>query len=385
MEEDRMVFYNLASCALASEWAEDDYESRFWQNVDRGKVHVNNHWRFSKEMFPKIFYASPCGMFISHIKSGGLIEVNDAFCTTTGFSRELLIGGNMSFCRLWENDIEREVLLRQLVDKGSLINKEISFSDRDGKKHHCLLSTTILHLNDQICLLSIVNDISEHSKALGDEERTAEVHLVAELASSLAHEVRNPMTTVRGFLQMMSEKQPYELDYEDIGLMISEIDKANNIISEILALTREKDLDLQYRDLNLLLESLEPVLRAAAGQQQKHLVIDFMDVAPILMDEKEMGRLVSILVQNALEAMTPGQTLRLSLFRSKAETVFLGEGILVPDETDSFSNSTVEPQPFGNSTGWGNTLCHSIAARHHAILEINNTRQGEIFRLRFRK
>ncbi len=387
MGEDGNLFFsnNSASHVLSSAWTGKNYEHHFWQNIARDQAYLNQLWRYSRDVFAQVFYASPCGMFISHLGSGSFVEVNDAFCTLTGFSREMLLSRGMPLFRMWKDKLERETLLREIIDRGSMNNREISFFDCAGIKHSALLSTSLLHLKEQICLLSVMNDISDHKEAAGDANRLADMHLLSELAVSLAHEVRSPMTTVRGFLQIMSENQQYKLDGEDIELMISEIDKANSIISEVLALAREKELDLQNHDFNLLLNSLAPILTDCALRQQKKLLFDSNDKLVILMDYSEIKQLIVKLVQNALEAMIPGQTLLLASFVREGEILFCGEGLGGPEKINGVPSEARAPQPLGNSIGWGNTLCHSIAARHHALLEINNTCQGEIFRLRFRK
>ena len=64
--------------------------------------------------------------------------------------------------------------------------------------------------------------------------------LVGEMSASISHEIRNPMTTVRGFLQLLKEKDRYAQDKEYMDLMIDELDRANSIITEFLSLAKNK-------------------------------------------------------------------------------------------------------------------------------------------------
>ena len=81
--------------------------------------------------------------------------------------------------------------------------------------------------------------------------------LVAELAAGTAHEIRNPMTTLRGFLQILCQEfQPDSKGYEYCELMIEEIDRANSIIKEFLLLTKPTAPNLKKTDLHLILEEI---------------------------------------------------------------------------------------------------------------------------------
>ncbi len=60
------------------------------------------------------------------------------------------------------------------------------------------------------------------------------------MAASIGHEVRNLMTTVRGFLQMLQNKQDFTTHFEYFDIMINELDRANAIITEFLSLAHCK-------------------------------------------------------------------------------------------------------------------------------------------------
>lgn len=354
-----------------------------WKALAQEQIHIINTLRFSEEKFSKAFLSSPCAMFISLLDDGRIIEVNDSFCSITGYSRDQILGLTSVGLQIWDNSEDREHFVREIMEKGFISNREIFFRESGGKERCGLISSEVLNFHDQVFLITALVDISEHKQLMRKLDQIAQVNMVAELAASLAHEVRNPMTTVRGFLQIMAEKQQYSGDRADIELMLAELDRANRIISEFLFVARDKGLDLQIQSLNQVIEDLKPLLDTSATVQEKNIILDLQENPAFFMDEKEIKQLIINLVQNGLEAILPGHTLRVSTRRVKGETHLLGEGM-------GPSGSSREPREKGShaqlefGTGLGLALSHSIAARHHATIQVKDCSQGTIFQVRFR-
>ncbi|HBK54347.1 MAG TPA: PAS domain S-box protein, partial [Syntrophomonas wolfei] len=85
--------------------------------------------------------------------------------------------------------------------------------------------------------------------------RLDQLNIVGEMAAVIGHEIRNPMTTVRGFLQMLSGKEDCAKYKDYYGIMIEELDRANSIVAEFLSLTKDRIVDLKDHNLNAILEA----------------------------------------------------------------------------------------------------------------------------------
>ena len=116
----------------------------------------------------------------------------------------------------------------------------------------------------------IAKDITEKKHYEQEITRLDRLNLVGEMAASIGHELRNPMTSIRGFLQMLRDKHecmPYQEYYD---LMIEELDRANQIISEFLIWPRENP-DLKPHYLPVIIKSLYPMIRADAYYSDKQV------------------------------------------------------------------------------------------------------------------
>jgi signal transduction histidine kinase len=212
------------------------------------------------------------------------------------------------------------------------------------------------------------------------------MELIGKMAAGIGHEIRNPMTTVRGFLQILAGKQDCSQYKEFYHLMISELDRANSIITEFLSLAKNKKVELKTQNLNQIVDALFPLISADGMVADKHIEIELGKLPDIKLDEKEIRQLILNLVRNGLEAMTAGGKLTIRTFQD-GDTVVLA----VQDQGVGIKPNVLEKigAPFfstkDSGTGLGLAVCFSIANRHNATIKVETGPGGTTFFTRFDK
>lgn len=348
---------------------------------------AENALRLSEERFSKAFNANPVAMTITKLEEGQFIDVNNSFCQAIGFNKTEIIGQKSIDIGFWADKAERDEIIQRLIKQEPVRDWEISFKNRDGEARIGLLSAEIVKINSepQTCMLSILNDITERKQMEADIVRLDRLNLVGEMAASIGHEIRNPLTTVRGFLQMLSQKEGYLDDNEFFNLMIEELDRANGIITEFLALAKNKMIELKPIDLKALINGIFPLIQANAMMQDKEIILSKMEDLPkLLLDEKEIRQLIHNLVRNALEAMLPGGRVSISLFQEGEYAVLSiqdqGSGI-APEIMEKIGSPFFSTKESG--TGLGLAVCYGIAGRHNAAINIKTSSEGSTFVVNF--
>ena len=214
--------------------------------------------------------------------------------------------------------------------------------------------------------------------------RLERLNLVGEMAIGIGHEIRNPMTTVKGFLQILMTRPEYLKDRTFFELMVSELDRANSIITEFLSLAKDKAVKLRPQNLNHIIQALSPLI-TADGMVTDQLEFELWDIPYIDLDEKEIRQLILNLVRNGFEAMPSGGTLTIKTFRDSGEVVLAvkdgGKGI-GPEILEKIGTPFFTTKDTG--TGLGLAVCYSIAARHNARIEIETGPKGTNFYVRFK-
>lgn len=237
---------------------------------------------------------------------------------------------------------------------------------------------------DKNGILSIFTDITEKKKHEEEQMYIEKIKIIGEMAAGVAHEVRNPLTIVKGFLQVISENDDLG-DYKDIfALMIDEMNRVNNIISEFLDIAKVKPNKIEQNDLNSIIKTLNPLLETRALKENKLIHLDLSTIPTIKIDQNEIRQLLLNMVSNSLDAMDPNDSLQIKTFIEDDMVVLSikdsGKGI--PTEIiDRISTPFVTSKEKG--TGLGLAICYSIAKRNNATIDFTSSSNGTTFNIRF--
>ncbi len=223
-------------------------------------------------------------------------------------------------------------------------------------------------------------DISELKRQQKELERLERLNLIGQLAAGISHEIRNPLTTVKGFLQIFGTKDKYSEDKEVLDLMITEIDRANVIITDFLSLSKVSLDNIKLQNINETILKLFPMLQADAFNSNKQVVLDLKDLPNIMINENEIKQLILNLVRNALE-VTPenGRVLiNTYLMENKVVLAIEDQGTGIPQEIQEKIGT-----PFFTTketgTGLGLAISMGIAQRHEAVFKFETGKNGTIF------
>lgn len=340
--------------------------------------------RLSEECFSKAFNASPVIMTITTLEQGRFIKVNNAFCNITGYSRENIIDRMSLDIGVWADPADRELVKQSILEKQFVNNREIHFCNKSGEQRLGLYSAEYLKVDGEPCILSVLSDITDIKKIEMEMTRLDRLNTIGEMAASIGHEIRNPMTTVRGYLQILRENEDYHQEIEYFDLMIEEIDRANSIITEFLSLAKGKMVDLQPRNLNAIIQKMLPLIQAKATSKDQYIKLELDDLPDLLLDKKEIRQLIHNLVNNGMESMSASGEITIKTYTEKEKAV-----LAVTDQGHGIENHLLDKlgTPFFTTkeqgTGLGLPVCYRIATRHNAQIDIETGLTGTTFFVKF--
>ncbi|MDG5786813.1 ATP-binding protein [Evansella sp. AB-P1] len=177
--------------------------------------------------------------------------------------------------------------------------------------------TMILFLAFTTCIVLIVvfliDRIQINSRLKQDLIKSEQLRIVSELAASVAHEVRNPMTVARGFIQLIhtnSKLSANEKDY--LQLTISELDRAQSIISDYLSLAKPEKKEIKPIQVYHIMDKVRHTIQAYALMNNVSVEMNIPKLVAIYGNEKELTQVMLNLAKNGIEAMEHGGTLTLS-------------------------------------------------------------------------
>lgn len=233
-------------------------------------------------------------------------------------------------------------------------------------------------------VFKVLLDITERKNAERELARLERLNMVGEMAAGIAHEVRNPLTTVRGFLQLLSSKDNTKQYHEFYDLMVEELDRANFIISDFLSLAQDKTSDFELTNISEMVRGLSPLLAADALNQDKEIKLELEPVSDILGNKNELRQLLLNIARNGFEATPVGTTLTIQTLRLEDHII-----LRVRDQGEGIDPLIVERlgTPFlttkDQGTGLGLAICKTIAVRHHASISYESNPSGTTVTVKF--
>jgi PAS domain S-box-containing protein len=255
------------------------------------------------------------------------------------------------------------------------IPKHLVFQSIDGQK---LFDAHLYPYENG--LFAYFRDATEQKKYETELSRLERLNAVGEIAASIGHEVRNPMTTVRGYLQRFTQKAAFKEYQAQLMLMIEELDRANNIITEFLSLTKTKTNQMKLCDLNMVIRNLFPLVQADAFRRGNTIELQLEEIPEVVMDDKEIRQCILNLVGNGLDAMPKGGKVTIGTAQLGNHVVLTvrDRGLGIPSHIkEKLGTPFFTTKEHG--TGLGLSVCYRIAQRHKASIKIETGPEGTLF------
>ncbi|WP_456271974.1 ATP-binding protein [Bacillus sp. AK031] len=214
---------------------------------------------------------------------------------------------------------------------------------------------------------SYVKATIEISNELRNTEKLA---TVGKFATSISHEVRNPLASLKGFTQLQNEKHPEDSEYYNI--MTKEIDRITSLLDDLLVIGKPKGMDVEPHDFNNIIEYTLKVMENDANHQEIHFESDLEEGLPqIECDAKHIKQVLINLIKNGIEAMPTGGNLTIKT--ESLEEASLVK-LMIRDEGDGISEENLKQlgTPFhttkSDGTGLGLMVSFKIIEEHNGTI-----------------
>lgn len=277
--------------------------------------------------------------------------------------------------------------LSQAIDFNSY-GTETLYERSDGRQLTLLIKASNFNAedkNDPTGSVVMLADVTDTYLLAAEMTRLDRLDVIGAVAAGIGHEVRNPLTTVRGYLQLFTQKEKYADDLQPLKLMIEELDRANLIITDFLSMAKGQPITLKPGNLNDTINTVFPLLQADAFRLGHEIKVIAGEIDFVCYDDKEIRQLIFNLVRNSLEAMVKPGVVRIET-HLEGETVVLAVqdcGCGIPNEVlNKLGTPFLTTKPSG--TGLGLAVCFRIASGHGARIEVKSSSEGTTVFVKFK-
>lgn len=352
------------------------YFSRLWEQLQNKNKSMEKAL-ISREGYLQLFFETAKDAIAVFDKKNRVIAVNPAFEKLYGFSAKDSYGKTIKPYPPEKEELAELQALELLKGKSFTILDTVDMK-KDGTKFHAHITLSpIFDSNGEVIATSVISrDISYQRESEQLLLQSEKLKLAGEIAAGVAHEIRNPMTVISGFVQIMQQdpKHPYP---EYTQLIHSELERINMIISEFLVLAKPQAPVIKNFSLKKLVDS--SILLYSSAFNLKGIVFkdewngdpDFI----ISGEENSLKQVFINLLKNAIEAIDSGGTITLSVTSGNNNMVC----IKIADNGMGMSPETLQRifEPFYTTkeggTGLGLLISQKIVQDHGGSLKLEST------------
>lgn len=230
-----------------------------------------------------------------------------------------------------------------------------------------------------------MEQILQQTKIQRELQKAEKMNAIGQLAASVAHEIRNPMTVVKGFLQIfLAKDQMSDEEITYIKLMIDELDRAETIINDYLSLAKP---DIEQTEK---IDACEVASKVLDLMNSYAMMSKNISVVPVLRDgvyikgnKSELKQVLINILKNGIEAMKNGGVLSIKVFKEENHGVFeisdTGIGMSA-NELNRLGTAFYSLKEKG--TGIGMMVCYQIVERMKGRIEVQSQNgKGTTFKI----
>ncbi len=241
------------------------------------------------------------------------------------------------------------------------------------------LSTLKDSAGNSIGRIGIFQDLTELKAMEAEVKRKEKWAFIGELSASIAHELRNPLASLKGSIEMLRAKNiPEEQADRLMYIALSEMDRLNGIVTDFLLYARPQQLNKEEYDLNMSLREVVTLLQGSEAHRDHVTISASLDGDHIVKgDPRQLKQVFWNLGVNAVDAVAEGGTVNIST-GGNGNTV----EVVFQDSGNGISNDDMEKifYPFFTTkekgTGLGLSIAQKIVEEHGGNIEVASQGEG---------
>nr|WP_241254474.1 ATP-binding protein [Brevibacillus sp. SYP-B805] len=314
--------------------------------------------------------------------NGRVTEWNPAMENITGIPAAEVLG--RPYPEVYRHAPEFESLLMQTWETG-IEQKAIDsyFPRRDGRRVPVNSSTSLLKNGEKVMgALLVMRDLTEKQLAEEQIRRSDRLRAVGELAAGMAHEIRNPLTSIKAFAQILEDGFPeHESNNRTYTkVIIEEVERINRIVERLLLFAKPSPLRQAVVPFSSIVMETLPLVESECRRKGIRLSFDAAEEAEIAVDPELIRQVLLNLLLNAVQA-TPAEgeiRIRVEAGEEAASLHLFNEGEPIPEEhKERIFNPFFSTKEKG--VGLGLSVSQSIVRLYQGSLTFRNEPNGVTF------
>jgi len=330
----------------------------------------------AENLSAKAFQSSPALFAIASPVGGRHFQVNDAWSTVTGYSREEALERTVSELNVWGHMDERKKFVEQVREQGVVQNYEAVFKSKHGVLKDMLLSGEFIDYQGDSCLLIVGQDITERKEI---------DRMKGEFVSTVSHELRTPLTAIRGSLGLIKGGvvDNSEMVTELVSVALDNTERVIVLVNDLLDMEKLQHGELDFdMAITPLIEIVTGAIAAISPMADEHkITIEQKEILPdvsVKGDKARLAQVMANLLSNAVKFSPETGVVEVSMTRleGNVRVSVSDHGPGVPEEFrsklfDRFTQADASDTRQKGGTGLGLSISRIIVEKHGGTIALD--------------
>ncbi len=359
----------------------DGYHMTIFRNVSE-RHRMEQELRESELKFRRIFEGALEGILLWNDQYQ-LVDINPSGQRMLQMSKDELIGLSLhsilNDCNITDDELKQQI---SSIQNDGHSGGTLSITLKSGRKKYFEFSNK-LNVFSNISMTTF-KDITEKLDMEEQLRKSDTLNVIGELAAGIAHEIRNPMTALKGFIQLLEDS--IEEDHTMyFNVITTELSRIDSIINEFLILAKPQAVKFIEKDIIQIMKETVDLLSAQAVLHNVQFRTYYENDLPLVFCEPNQMKKVFInIIKNAIEVMPKGGYITISLQKCSGNKI----QISIRDEGTGIPNHKIKKlgEPFYTTkergTGLGLMVTYKIIEEHKGTIEVESKLgKGTVFHI----
>jgi len=350
-----------------------------------GRKKTEEALRMSEERYRTILEDMEKGYYETDL-SGNVTFANDSICRVLGYSSKQMIGTNYRKYAYDEENVRKMYKYTNVVYKTGRPAKWFSLEYRTKNGEKRFMEVSIAPKFDEhremVGFRGIINDVTERKAIEQQALVTNKLASIGELASGVAHELNNPLTTVMGYAQLLVDSKDVPGHVKsDLDKIYQESQRAAKIVQNLLSFARRRKPEKTYFDINDLVQKTLDLRSYELKVNNISVRINIeLDMPEIKADYHQIQQVILNMLINAEQALTEMRrqgkiTITTSTVKDRIIINIVDNGPGIPkNNIDRIFDPFFTTKEAGKGTGLGLSVCRGIVTAHGGKMYVESER-----------
>jgi two-component system, sporulation sensor kinase A len=339
-------------------------------------MHMDRELKKTREMY-KLITENTTDMIKIFTKDYRIVYVSPSYEKVTGFSSEEMIGRKITDFILPEEVQPLRQVFQKLLQTGEpqLIQKKLMTAKNEVIYAEYNVSPIYNEQNEMESFVIVGRNITDRIKNDAALRNLDRLSIIGQLAAGVAHEIRNPLTSLKGFSKLLQNSKRKDKQDDYLAIIMNELDRIDMIVNEFMSLAKPQAILYEKESLIKILNSTVNILHPQAMLNNVQIKIDYeTEDIELLCNSNQLKQVFVNFLKNAIESMPNGGQVSIEVQKIEDKLVrisFSDEGVGIGEELMQYLGT-----PFyttkDKGIGLGLTVSNKIIQEHNGMMEIDS-------------